>query len=155
DDVRWPRYSSGPMPPAAIRSLLRATGADGVAESPALLVFGARFVDPATGAGVPEVRIPADVGRPLRIEVEGYGTEPDPIARLVRVGLRGDQSGGIGDPVVAAESALVPAAALDPRSYLSAPRPVVALDWVAADVPGAVGLYIDVDERRLSPVRDE
>ncbi len=159
DDVVWPRFSRPVMRAAGLRSLARASGADGVADAPALLLWDLRYVDPATGAEYPrEVALPGDAGRTVRVEVELFGgraADPAPIARIVRVRLRADLGLGAGDPVLGAETALIPADALDPRAYARRARPVVAPEWVVADVPGALGAYVEVDERRLAPVPDE
>lgn len=155
DDVRWPRYVKNVMRGAAIRSLLRASGADGIAEAPKLLVFSVEYRDAASAADLTEVRIPADVGRRLRVEAEFFGADPRPEARLVRVRLRAHTGAGPQDPVLASATRLIPARLLDVTAYGSVPRPVVAVEWPVADVPGAVGIYVEIDERRLVPERDD
>jgi len=156
DDAIWPRYSRRVMRASVVRSLLRASGADGVAEAPALLLWDLRAVDRATGAPFPEVRIPADQGKTLRVEVEMLGANDRPEARIVRVRLRADVGAGpAGDPVLASKTTIVPASTLALTSYGSIARPVVAAEWTIADVPGAAGVYFEVDERRLSPTKDE
>jgi hypothetical protein len=154
-DVIWPRYSTAAMRAAATRSLLRAGTPETTANAPGLLVWEVRFVDAATGAPLTEVVLPGDVGRRVRAEVELFGTDTTPVPRLVRLRLRADTGAGAGDPLVATESAIVSAAHLDLRTYGTQPRPVVFAEWTVADVPGARGVHIELDERRLSPVRDE
>lgn len=155
DDIRWPRYSREVMRGAGIRSLLRALSPDGAADAPGLLVHGIKYLDGATGAVMAEIALPGDVGRPFRTAVDLFGALPQPIPRIVRLRLRADTGAGAADPIVAESTALVPAALLDPRAYLTRERPVVAVDWTIADVPGARGFYVELDEPRLGPPGDD
>ncbi len=155
DDVRWPRYVKTVMRGAGIRSLLRASGADAVAEAPKLLVYAVDYRDAATGADLAEVRVPADVGKRLRVVAELFGADRRPEARLVRVRLRAHTGLGPQDPVLASVTRLIPARLLDLAAYGSVDRPAMAVEWTIADVPGAIGLYVEIDERRLAPERDD
>ena len=150
DDVQVPRIAATVARPAAVRSLLKRIGHPRVADAPGLAVYDLRYIDRSSGAGLTQVRIPQDVGMDLHVEVELFGVLPQPVARYVRVRLRADLGLGEGDPIIAEETSLVPAGALDLKEYGSRLRPVVSVPWHVQDVPGAAGVYVEVEEPRVS-----
>ena len=111
----WPNYSKRVMRGAGVRSLFRMLRTDGVASAPALLLYDIRYLDGGLGAALDEVRIPDDAGKALRVEVELFGTDLEPIARIVRVRVRADLGRGGADPIVAEAQRLIPARLLDAR----------------------------------------
>jgi hypothetical protein len=155
DDLRWPTYKRVAWRTSAVRSLLRASGREDVAESPEVLIYDVRLEDAASGAALDQVALPSDVGRRLRLEVELYGASAEALSRVVGLRLRGmTAAGGAAEPVLASTSRIVAARLLDPRSYGDLDRPVVALEWTVADAPGVLALFVEVDERRLSLAPD-
>ncbi len=166
DDVYWPNFSRPVMKAAGIRSLLRASAGAGlgptggavesVAEAPAVHLLFLRYLDGPGGPALSEVALPGSIGRTLRVEVEVFGSDPNAaMARILRLRLRAHTGAGPNDPVVASRTTIVPALAFDPRTYGFAPRPVLAVEWTIADVPGATKIYVELDERRIAATRDE
>ena len=143
------------MRAAGIRSLLKALGPESAADAPAVLVFSLGYLDGSTGAPMTEVAFPRDVGRRLRATVELFGADVRPLPRIVRARLRADTGAGGADPILGERTVLVPAAGLDPRNYGSMDRPAVSVEWTVADVPGSVGFYVELDEKRLGGPGDD
>ncbi|MFC1705420.1 zinc dependent phospholipase C family protein [Planctomycetota bacterium] len=155
DHTLWPTYRTSIMRSAAIRSLLRQSGAVPVAAAPDVLVYDLRYEDGTTGQGMREILVPADVGRQLQVEVELVGLSCAAEPRILRLRLRADTGAGTADPVLARNTELLPSSALSVTSYAHAPRPVVTLQWTVTDVAGADGIYAELDERRLSMFPDQ